>query len=208
MKPDLTNKKADIAEVAKFAMKDKKFLLELIGHLKSKKETIRHNSSKALNLISKENPEILYSHWDFFFSLLDGDNTYWKCSGILLIANLTRVDSENKFEKMFEKFYSLLNDKKSFIPAAYLARSSGTIARAKPNLRAKITKKLLSIDETHHHPQRRDLVKSDVIQAFDEYFEEAEDKRKIVEFVKGQLKCDSPKTRKTAAKFLQRWEKY
>lgn len=208
MKPDLTNKNVDIEEVAEAAMKDKEFLLELIEHLKTKKETIRYNSSKALNLISKEDPDILYSHWDFFFSLLNGDNTYWKCSGIPIIANLARVDSENKFEKLFEKFYSLLDDKKSFIPAAYLARSSGTIARAKPNLRAKITEKLLRIDETHHHPQRRDLVKSDIIQAFDEYFEEAEDKKKIVEFVKEQLECGSPKTRKSAAKFLERWEKY
>jgi hypothetical protein len=65
----------------------------------------------------------------------------------------------------------------------------------------------LKIDETHHDPQRRDLVKGDIIKAFDEYFEGAEDKRKIVEFVKEQLKCDSPKTRKIAAEFLEKWEK-
>ena len=70
-----------------------------------------------------------------------------------------------------------------------------------------ITKKFLRIDETHHHPQRRDLVKGDIIEAFDEYFEEAEDKREIIEFVKEQLKCDSPKTRKIAAKFLEKWER-
>jgi hypothetical protein len=46
------------------------------------------------------------------------------------------------------------------------------------------------------------LVKSDIIEAFDEYFEEAEDKEKIIEFVKRQLGCDSPKTRKAAARFL------
>jgi hypothetical protein len=207
MKPDLANKNVNVQSVANVALKDEEFLLEMIENLKSKKETVRYNSSKALNLISEENPDILYLHWDFFFSLLDGDNTYWKCSGIPIIANLTRVDHESKFEKMFEKYYSLLDDKKSFIPAAYLARSSGTIARSKPNLRAKITEKLLRIDKTHHDPQRRDLVKADIIEAFDAYFEEAEDKREIVEFVKEQLKCDSPKTRKIAAKFLQKWEK-
>jgi len=51
------------------------------------------------------------------------------------------------------------------------------------------------------------LVKGDIIEAFDEYFEEAEDKREIIEFVKEQLKCDSPKTRKIAAKFLEKWER-
>jgi hypothetical protein len=150
---------------------------------------------------SMENAQLVYPRWDFFFELLDGDNTYWKCSCIPIIANLTRVDKENRFEKMFERYFSQM-DGRSFIPAAYVARSSGTIARAKPKLQTKITDKLLRIDESHHDPQRRDLVKSDIIEAFDEYFEEAEDKERIIEFVKKQLDCDSPKTRKAAARFL------
>ncbi len=207
MKPDLTNKNMDIKEVARIAIRNKKFLAELIENLKSKQETIRDNSSKVLYIISKDNPDVLYPNWDFFFELLESDNTYWKCSGIPIIANLTRADTEKRFEKMFEKYFSQM-DERSFIPAAYVARSSGTIARAKPKLQNKITDKLLRIDETHHDPQRRDLVKSDIIAAFDEYFEDAEDKEKIIEFVKGQLDCDSPKTRKVAARFLEKWGRY
>jgi hypothetical protein len=204
MKPDLSQKEVDIKEVAHFALEDEELLSELIQNLKTKQETIRFNSSKALNLISKKNPEVLYSEWDFFFDLLDGDNTYWKCSAIPLIANLTTVDKKKKFETMFERYFDLMNDR-SFIPAAYVARSAATIAKAKPKLQSKITEKLLRIDDTRHDPQRRDLVKSDIIEAFDEYFEEAENKKEIIEFVKQQLKCDSPKTRKTAAKFLKKW---
>lgn len=205
MKPDLTDKNVKIEEVAKVALEDTEFLSELIQNLKTKKETVRFNSSKALNLISKNNPEVLYPEWDYFFDLLDGDNTYWKCSVIPLIANLTRVDRQKKFEIMFEKYFALMNDR-SFIPAAYVAKSAATIAKVKPKLRTKITEKLLGIDETRHDPQRRDLVKSDIIDAFNEYFEVAEDKKRIIEFVRQQLNCDSPKTRKTAAKFLNKWE--
>jgi len=205
VKPDLTDKNVKIEEVAKVALEDTEFLSELIQNLKTKKETVRFNSSKALNLISKNNPEVLYPEWDYFFDLLDGDNTYWKCSVIPLIANLTRVDRQKKFEIMFEKYFALMNDR-SFIPAAYVAKSAATIAKVKPKLRTKITEKLLGIDETRHDPQRRDLVKSDIIDAFNEYFEVAEDKKRIIEFVRQQLNCDSPKTRKTAAKFLNKWE--
>ncbi len=205
MKIDLSRKDLDIKEVAKAALGDEELLLELIRNLKTKKETIRFNSSKALNLICETNPEVLYPDWDYFFELLEGDNTYWKCSAIPLIANLTRVDEEKKFETDFEKYFDLMNDR-SFIPAAYVARSAATIADAKPKLRTKITEKLLGIDETRHNPQRRDLVKSDIIEAFDKYFEKAENKRQIIEFVRLQLDCDSPKTRKTAAKFLEKWE--
>ena len=56
MRPDLTKKDVNIEKIAKFALKHKEFLEELIGNLKSKQETIRHNSSKVLNLISKQKP--------------------------------------------------------------------------------------------------------------------------------------------------------
>ena len=207
MRPDLSKKDVDIGKVAKKAIEDREFLSELLGNLRSKKETIRFNSSNALHLISQKNPGVLYPLWDFFFELIAGDNTYWKCSGIPIIANLTRVDRENKFERMFEKYFALMDDKKSFIPAAYLARSSATIVRAKPDLEARITKKLLKIDQTHHNPQRRDLVKSDIIEAFDEYFEQAKNKTEIIEFVRNQLECDSPKTRKAAQRFLEKRKK-
>jgi hypothetical protein len=207
MKTDLSKKDVDIANAAKSALEDKKYLLELVTNLRSKKETVRFNSSKALHLISQQNPEVLYPLWDLFFDLIGGGNTYWKCSGIPIIANLTRIDKEKRFERMFEKFFGLMDDKKSFIPAAYLARSSATIVRAKPNLETKITKRLMKIDETRHDPQRRDLVKSDIIEAFDDYYEQARDKKEIMKFVRNQLECDSPKTRRRARTFLEKREK-
>ena len=207
MKPDLSKKDVDIKEVAKFALGDEEFLSVLIQNLKTKQETVRFNSSKALNLLSKMNPDVLYPEWDYFLDLLDGDNTYWKCSAIPLIANLTRIDKQKKFDTIFVKFFDLMNDR-SFIPAAYVARSAAAIVKAKPKLQSKITEKLLGIDETHHNPERRDLVKSDIIEAFGEYFKEAENKKQITEFVRRQLDCSSPKTRKTAAKFLKKWEQY
>jgi hypothetical protein len=204
MKPDLSKKDADIEEAAEAALRDKNFLSELIKNLKTKEETVRFNSSKVLNLISVTNPEVLYPEWDYFLELLEGDNTYWKCSAIPLIAHLTRVDDKKKFEGIFDRYFDLMNDR-SFIPAAYLARHAAAIVKAKPELRSKITDKLLRIDETHHDPQRRDLVKSDIIESLSEYFEEAENQKRIIEFVRRQLGCDSPKTRKTAAKFLKKW---
>jgi len=91
------------------------------------------------------------------------------------------------------------------VTANYLAEVSGKIAKAKPELQTKITNKLLSIDETHHDPERRDLIKSYVIESFSEYFEEAGNKAEIIEFVEKQLDCISPKTRKIAKEFLKKW---
>jgi len=203
MPANLNNKSINIKAVARKALKDDKLLAELLDNLWSKNETIRYNSHKVLFLITEEHPQTLYSNWDYFVKFLDSDNTYHKLSAVLLLANLTRVDKNNKFEKIFNKFYGLLNDK-SFITAAYVAVASGKIARAKPKLQTRITNRLLSIDKTHHQQERKDLVKTSIIEAFQEYFDQTRNKKRIIEFIKQQLNCHSPKTRKTAKEFLKR----
>jgi len=200
---NLDKKNIDIRAIAKKALTDDKLLAELLDNLRSKKETIRYNSHKVLSQISEEQPKLLYGQWDYFVRFLDSDNTYHKLSAIILLANLTKIDRGNKFEKIFNKFYGLLNDK-SFITAAYVCGASGKIALAKPKLQAKITNRLLSIDKTQHEQERKDLVKANIIEAFEEYYDQIRGKKKIVEFVEKQLNCESPKTRKAAKEFLKR----
>ena len=205
MLEDLSKKSINVEAVAKRALKDEKVLSELLQGILSKKQTIRYNCFKVLLLINEEHPEVLYPKWDFFEDLLNSDNTYLKFPAIYIIANLTRADKENRFEKIFDKYYHLLDDK-SVIPAAHLAGNSGKIAKAKPKLQPKITNRLLSIDETHHDIQRKDLIKGYAIESFGEYFEQAKNKKEIIEFVNKQLESQSPRTRKIAKKFLKTWE--
>jgi len=200
---NLNNKNINIKAVAKKALKDDKLLAELLENLHSKNEMIRYNSHKVLFLITEEQPKALYSKWDYLVEFLDSDNTYHKLSSVHLLANLTKVDKNNKFEKIFEKYYSLLNDK-SFITAAYVCGTSGKIAKAKPKLQTKITNMLLNINKTHHEQERKDLVKASIIEAFEKYFEQSRSKKRIVDFAKKQLNCQSPKTRKKAKEFLAR----
>lgn len=87
--------------------------------------------------------------------------------------------------------------------AGHVAFTSGKIAKAKPNLQSKITDKLLNIN-TIYQGKQIELIKAYVIDAFDEYFDEAKNKKEIVEFVKKQLKSESPKTRKKAKEFLEK----
>lgn len=202
MTVELNKKNIDIKAVAKKALKDDKLLADLLENLWSKNENIRYNSHKVLYLITEENPQKLYPQWDYLVKFLDSDNTYHKLSAVHLLANPTKVDKGNKFEKVFEKFYGLLDDK-SFITAAYVCSASGKIAKAKPKLQTKITNRLLKIDKTHHQQERKDLVKAAIIEAFEEYFDQSRSRKRIIEFVKQQLNCQSPKTRKKAKEFLK-----
>ena len=202
---DLSRKDIDVEAGAKRALKDEPFLSGLLANLKTKRETVRFNSFKILSEICRTNPETLYPRWDVFVDQLLGDNTYWKLAAIPLIAGLTRVDRENKFEKIFGLYYGLLEDR-SFIPGVYLAKSSAEIVAAKPHLETRIVDALLRIDATPHHPERRDLVKASIIEFFSDIMGKTVHREKIVPFVQKQLHSSSPKTRKAAATFLEKWD--
>ncbi|UCB52964.1 MAG: hypothetical protein JSV10_02420 [Candidatus Zixiibacteriota bacterium] len=205
MLTELSKKSINVKKVAKRALEDKSVLSELLEGVLSKKETIRFNSFKVLMFISEEHPKVLYARWDFFADLLSSPNTYFKYIAIYIITNLTKVDTKSRFETIFNRFYALLDDK-SMIPASHVAGNSAKIVKAKPKLQTKITNKLLAIDKTHHHPERRDLIKGYAIEAFSDYFEGAKNKRKILNFVQAQTESKSPRTRKKAKEFLKKWE--
>jgi hypothetical protein len=204
MSIDLNNKNVNIKAVANKALKNDKLLATLLDSLWSKNETIRYNCHKVLFLLTQEQPQTLYPNWDYFVEFLDSDNTYHKLSAVLLLANLTQIDKDNKFERLFDRYYDLLDDK-SFITAAYVAGASGRIARAKPKLQTKITNRLLNIDKTHHDPERKDLVKASIIEAFEEYIGQTRNRKRVVDFVRKQSSCKSPKTKKAAKEFLKRF---
>jgi hypothetical protein len=182
---------------------NEKPLSELLGALKSKDDAERYGSFEVLLDLSEKNPASLYPHWDFLAEMLGSKNAYRKLIAVRLLSRLTRADSENRFEKIFDKYYNLLND--SVIVAGHITADSGRIARAKPELQARITDRLLNIDKTAQ--KHKDLIKAGAIDSFGEYFEDSQDKESIMEFVRRQLDGESPKTREKAKEFLKKWEK-
>ena len=203
MLPDLNAKDVDLEGLAQQAREDQAFLSTLVEGLSDKQERVGYNCLRALLLVSDEHPELIYSYWETFVELLRSENTYFKLRGANLIAAIIGADTENRFEQVFDQYYDLLDDK-SVITASYIAGNSGKIARAKPGLQSRITSRLLSIDETHHPPERRDLIKGHAVEAFGEYFDGSGDRSRILEFVRAQLESESPRTRKKAREFLKR----
>ncbi|MBD3253410.1 hypothetical protein GF386_06765 [Candidatus Pacearchaeota archaeon] len=177
-------------------------LKESIKGLQSENDKIRFKNFNELISISKKEPEILYGFWDIFISLLNKKEVSNKYYAICLIANLIKVDKKRKFEKIFTKFYKLL-DHESPVVSLNVAGVSDRIVNAKPYLEPRITNKLLKIDRTSKC-RHLDLMKAYVIQAFDGYFKEIRNKKRVIDFVEKQLDSSSPKTRKLAKEFLKK----
>jgi hypothetical protein len=90
------------------------------------------------------------------------------------------------------------------IITAYAASCLGKIAQAKHHLEMRITGKLLNIDSIYQGKQM-DLIHSYVIEAFDCYFEASKNKNTIIQFAEKRLDSKSPRTKKQAKKFLDKW---
>jgi hypothetical protein len=201
---ELNSKDADIRSLADRALEDDFLLARLLEGQWSKDEVLRYNCHKVLVVLSDEHGELLYPKWDLFVELLLSGHTYRILSALVIIAHLTKVDRDNRFQDIFEDYYAIL-DGKTMVPAVYIASSSGIIARARPELEPEITRRLLNIDATHHEAGRKDLIKAGAIEAFDQYFEQATDKQGVVDFVRQQLSSSSPKARKAASESLTKW---
>jgi hypothetical protein len=205
MIPELQKKDIDPKEYAEKIIKKPDLIKQYLDGLLSKNETYRYNCFKVIFIVLEESPDILYPYWEFFENHLRSKNNYHKMSAVLIIANLTSVDKEKKFEKLFDEFYGYLKSKKT-ITSIYIVKSSGKIAKSKPHLMNKITKILLNIEKIHPGKQI-ELVKSAVIESFSDYFEKIENKKEVITFVKKQTNSDSPKTRKIAKDFLNKYGK-
>jgi hypothetical protein len=197
---DLIDEKISVEEAASKALKDSETLAELLDGIVSKQDKIRLSSYRVLLHISEHNPDVLYPRWDHLTDLLKSDNHYNRYIAINLVANLVKVDKENKFEACFDRYFDNIAGEKSMV-AGQAALNAGKIAKAKPNLQVKITNILLYIDQVHQGKQT-ELMKAYAIEALNDYFDEIADKEKIIDFVKAQLVSDSPKTRKAAKGFL------
>jgi hypothetical protein len=199
---DLDRKNIDVEALAKDALNDEVLFHELLRGVRSKDDTIRQNSFKCLQIIAEENPHSLYPQWDYFQVMLSSRNNYHKYIAIYILASLTSVDVDNRFEGIFDEYYGILAGDKA-MTASHVALNSSIIIRNKPELESRIVDILMSIDDIHQGKQK-ELIKAYAIESLMKIYPDVSDPQKIEEFVRTQLDSKSPKTRNMAQCFLDR----
>jgi len=183
-------------------------LPEVLDGISSSKAAIRYGCAKVLTDLSEERPEKLYPYFDSFVDLLDSKYRILTWNALAIIANLTKVDSNKKFDVIFDKYYNFLDDE-YMVTVANVVRYSGKIALAKPHLTQKITDELLKVENISTTPHLTEeckrVIAEETIESLDLFFDRIDTKDKVISFVKRQL--NSPrKTLKTKAEnFLKKW---
>lgn len=194
-------------DLIKFVKNDFNLITDLIQNIYSHNARIKFGCAKTLNKISEEHSEKLYDNIDFFIDLLGHKNSILKWNAMDVISNLTKIDKDKKFDKIFKKYYNLINDD-SMVTIGHVIDNSSKIALAKPYLSDKITKELLKIEnitlKTHVTGECKNILYGKIIITFDQYFNKIEDKKEVISFVKRQIKNTRPATKVKAEKFLNK----
>ncbi len=183
-------------------------LPEMICGMSADKAAIRYGCGKILMDLSEETPEKLYPYMDSLIEHLDSNYRIITWQAMAIIANLTRVDSENKFDEVFDKYYSFL-DNEYMVTVANVVGHSGKIALAKPNLVNRITNKLLKVENIKTTPHLTDeckkVITEQAIISFGMFFNEIEKKDEVISFVKKHLNSTRKTLKTNAEDFLNKW---
>jgi 2'-5' RNA ligase len=147
---------------------------------------------------------------DFFTSLLDSKYRILTWNAMAIIANLARVDKDKKFDAIFDKYYSFMNDPYMVTVASVVGHSS-KIALAKPYLIQKITNELLRVENMattpHLTEECKRVIAEKTIEVFDKFFDQVNTKDKVVSFVKKSLQSPRVTLRRAAENFIAKWDK-
>jgi hypothetical protein len=187
---------------------DFSLLPTLLTGLSSPKAAIRYGCAKILMGLSAEYPEKLYPYMDTFVALLGSKYRILTWNAMAIIANLAKVDKEQKFDAAFGRYYGFLNDE-YMVTVANVVGNSGKIALAKPYLVPRITEKLLMVEHLavtpHLTEECKRVIAEKAIGAFDLFFDKIKQKGKVFAFVEKQLDSSRKRLSVQAESFLKKW---
>jgi hypothetical protein len=172
--------------------------------LNSSNARIKFGCSKVLRLASEKKPEVLYPLMDFFVHQLDNQNTFLRLDAARILANLAVVDSQGKFEGIFDKYFAPITGP-ALIPAANVIGSAVRIVQAKPGLIGRIVAEILRVERANYATTEcRNIALGHAIQCLDTIFDRIEDKAPTINLIKKQLRNTRPATRKKAEAFVKK----
>ena len=204
----LVDKSLTKEELLSKVKQDFDLLTFLLSGVESSKAAVRYGCAKVLMDLSEENPEKLYPYMDSFIDLLDSKYRILTWNALAIIANLTRVDTDKKFDAIFSRYYSFLNND-YMVTVANVVGNSSKIAQAKPYLIPKITDELLKVEDLSTGPHLTEeckrVIAQKTIQTLDSFFDRIEQKERVISFVKAYLDSSRKSLRTAAENFLEKW---
>jgi hypothetical protein len=200
----ISQKASDKEAIAAKVIAQPELLSEIIEGLNSDQANIKYGCDKILRIISQKAPALLYPQFDFFANNLNSENNFLKWGAIHILANLAAVDAENKFARIFDKYFAPIPGP-VLITAANVINGAAKIALAKPELTERIAQSLLQVEKAKYKTAEcRNIALGHVIKSVDEFFDQIKDQEPMIKLIRRQLKNSRNATRKAAEKFVKK----
>ncbi len=185
------------------ALEDTELRDFLVQGSTEKDETVRYNCVRVLLRAMSRRPQLFYSYWDRFASMIGSPNGFHRSSSSQAIAYLSQVDSDCRLDRLFKQYLALMDDSKVMV-THYFIETLDIVYRARPEFQRRIFSRLVNIDAGKHDPGHQELLKADILGVFDRMFDilSSTDRKKALAFAKAAAESKSPKSRKTAKDFL------
>ncbi|MBD3405444.1 MAG: hypothetical protein GF411_04820 [Candidatus Lokiarchaeota archaeon] len=111
--------------------------------LKSDKRRIQSGCAEIASLLSEEEPELLYSHIDFFLKSLNADAPVLRWEAACTLGNLARVDNEGNVLNGLDILFSFLHES-SIVLQGHSVRALSKIAKNFPEKKKLIFEQLVN----------------------------------------------------------------
>jgi len=177
----------------------------LLEGLRSPSAGVKYGSAKSLRLLSEQSPDRLYPHFELFFGLFEGGNSFLRWGATRILGNLAAVDREGKLDARFDRFFAPVMGHE-LIDAANVITAAAQIALAKPGLGDRIAAEILKVERASYRmPECRNVALGHALKSLDRFFPHVTQRGPVIEFVKKQIANPRPATRRKAERFLKRW---
>ena len=205
---ELSDKSITAKELLQKVTQDFDLLPTILGGVSSSKAGIRYGCAKVLMDLSEKHPEKLYPYMNSFINLLDSKYRILTWNAMAIIANLTKVDTDKKFDAIFDKYFSFIHNE-YMVTVANVVGHAGKIALAKPYLIDKITNELLKVENISTSPHLTEeckrVIAEAAIKSFNTFFDQIEHKEKVISFIERYLNSPRRTLRREAEEFLKKW---
>jgi hypothetical protein len=171
-------------------MEDLEQIDKLFEVLESKDDNIRFKAFKDLMLITENEVPWIYDKWFVLEHKLTSNNSYQRSIGLMLLANLSKSDTENRFSAILDKYLDFFEDEK-FITSRQCIQNVWKIAVVHDSNKKKIIPSLeKSYFENINLSKHGNLLKQDIIGSLNQIYRLTKDeglKNKICTLIESEI---------------------
>ncbi len=206
---DRLSKTPNLGGVIQDEMSDPDKIPLLLEIMRTDQSPVKYTAEKVLRMISELNPALVYPYFDDIAVMLYSDNSFLKWGAIITLSNLIAIDTEKKFDKIYEKYFSFIQSD-SMISAGNVIKNAWKFVLANPDAEGDITRRLLAtsdhvyLNKGKPSTECSKIIAGGVIDCFDEYFFLSANKEEMIAFAASQRNNTRKAVAKKAAAFMKK----